>query len=68
MAIYPLYPNYPPADGPEAGADPLETLLPLCSPAPDRLCPDCDAVEELTPSGFWYACASCSPATFTPRS
>ena len=59
-AIYPIYPNYPSTDG----ADPLSSLLPLCSPVPARVCPDCETEEELTPSGFWYACRSCTPRTF----
>lgn len=62
--IPPIYPSYPDDSG---SADPLATLLPLTSPVPDRLCPDCDAVEELTPSGFWYACRTCTPRTFDPR-
>jgi hypothetical protein len=67
VLVYPLYPIYPPADPPESGADPLASLLPLCAPVPDRLCPDCDAVEELTPSGLWLACRSCHPHTFDQR-
>ena len=66
--VYPVYPNYPPAEVPgEAGADPLASLLPLCEPAQPRVCPDCDGPETLTPSGFWYACERCAPLTFTPR-
>ncbi len=59
---YPIYPNYPSDEG-----DPLATLLPLLPPTPDRICPDCDRVEELTPSGLWMACPRCHPASFTPR-
>lgn len=61
--VYPHYPNYPAV----AGSDPLATLLPLTSPVPARVCPDCDNEEELTPSGFWYGCRSCHPLTFAPR-
>jgi hypothetical protein len=60
---YPTYPNYPSTDG----ADPLAVLLPLASPAPVRVCPDCDGVEELTPDGFTFGCPSCHEAMFAPR-
>jgi hypothetical protein len=56
---YPAYPSYPPAD-----ADPLGPLLHLCADVPPRICPDCDAEEELTLSGFLLACRSCHPNTF----
>ena len=61
--VYPTYPNYPSTEG----ADPLAGLLALTSPVPARICPDCDNEEELTPSGFYFACRSCTPATFLPR-
>lgn len=61
--LYPNYPNYPAL----TGADPLAELLPLTSPMPARVCPDCDHEEELTPSGFYYACRTCTPGTFDPR-
>jgi hypothetical protein len=60
---YPTYPNYPATEG----ADPLTLLLPLCIEVPARICPDCDQPEELTPSGFYFACRTCTPGTFAPR-
>jgi hypothetical protein len=64
--VYPIYPNYPPADV-SGSADPLASLIPLTSPAPVPVCPDCDKPEQLTPAGFWFACPRCAPLTFAER-
>jgi len=63
VPTYPLYPNYPST----AGSDPLAHLFDQTVEVPARLCPDCDRPEEITPSGFWMACRTCNPETFTPR-
>ncbi len=63
--MYPTYPAYPGVSSDEA--DPLRDLLPLAVAVPAPECPDCDQPEELTPSGFWYACRRCHPGTFAAR-
>jgi hypothetical protein len=51
-----------------AAADPLASLLPLALPVDRtalwRLCADCDTPEELTDSGFMWACPRCHGAMF----
>lgn len=41
-------------------------LAPLAVDVPAPICPDCERTEEpVPPDGFWFACPSCHPATFT---
>lgn len=55
-AMYPIYPNYPPATG-----DPLASLLPLAVDVPAPTCPDCDQPEEMVAGRHWFACPRCHP-------
>lgn len=59
--MYPMYPKYPPVDLTELFA----VVRAGAVTVPPPTCPDCDVPEELTPSGFWYACRVCHPATFS---
>lgn len=52
-------------NGQSSISSPVAFLAAHAVTVPPPECPDCDRPEELVPPGnFWYACRSCTPATF----
>ena len=44
----------------------VDELLPFAPTPPVPECPDCDQPKALVPpTGFWWACKTCHPGTFT---